>query len=133
MSQHINACRAVLSAIDMDDFPESVMLDYKHAESLNPESSARSVELPDGSSILFEQLTKIKGMKAAIEEQESKLKAQIGMFLEDADTGTIDGNKVVTWKTQTRDSFDMKRFESEHPALVEKYRKQTTFRVMRFI
>ena len=133
MATHINACRAVLSCIDADDFPEWVMLDYKHAEELNPNSSTKSVELPDGSAILFEQLDKLKSMKSAVEEQESKLKAQIGMFLEDADTGTIDGKKVVTWKTQTRDSFDMKRFESEHPALVEKYRKQTTFRVMRFI
>ena len=129
--KHIQACRDFLSAIDNDDMPEDILIDYHHAEQLNPKSEAKQVELPEGAGILFEQWATVKEHITTLEEHESKLKAQIGMFLGDAEEGTIDGNVVVTWKSQSRESFDTKRFESEHPALADKFRKTTSFRVMK--
>ena len=128
---HLNACRQFLQAIDMGEIPDDIIINLKHAEQLNPDVKTKSVELPNGSGILFQQLARIKEMIAALEKEESELKAQVGMYLGDAEEGTLEDKKVVSWKSQKRETFDTKRFESEHPALASKFRKVTTFRVMR--
>jgi predicted phage-related endonuclease len=51
----------------------------------------------------------------------------------DAEYGEVDGRTVCTWKTATRTSFDTKRFELEHPALADKFKKQTTYRAFRAV
>ena len=52
-------------------------------------------------------------------------------MLGDAAVGMFDGNEIVSWKNQTRTSFDQKRFEQEHPALADKFRKETNIRIMK--
>ena len=62
---------------------------------------------------------------------ESELKGKIASLLGHSSTGIVNGATAVTWKNQSRTSFDNKRFASEHPELVNEYTKTSTFRVMR--
>ena len=81
--------------------------------------------------VTIQQLEKTREVKKRAEDQEDTLKAEIGLLLQDADEGTINGSTVITWKNQNRESFDSKTFEKEHPALFAKFRKTSTFRIMR--
>jgi predicted phage-related endonuclease len=96
-----------------------------------PESTAKKMMLSEEATTIISQLDKVREMSKALAEQESELKTQLGLMREDAEEGIVNGEVVVTWKTQSRSSFDQKKFEAEHPALVSKYKKKTTFRVMK--
>jgi predicted phage-related endonuclease len=52
-------------------------------------------------------------------------------MMKNSEEGILNGDIVVTWKTQTRNVFDSARFDKEHPALSKKYRKDTSFRVLK--
>jgi predicted phage-related endonuclease len=52
-------------------------------------------------------------------------------MMKNSEEGILNGDIVVTWKTQTRNVFDSTRFDKEHPALSKKYRKDTSFRVLK--
>lgn len=68
-----------------------------------------------------------------MEKEADELKLHIANFMQEADTLTFGGKKVLTFKTQKgRSSFDKTRFESEHPDLAAAYTTQgANFRVMR--
>ena len=129
--KHLDQCREFLSAIDNGVPPSGVFLEYKHASELFPDDDGGSVELPSEAQVLLEQLNKTKEMKKHLEEQENRIKGDLGIMLGESEKGTINGKVVVTWKTVKKNSFDMERFESEHPALVNKYRKQSQYRMMK--
>jgi predicted phage-related endonuclease len=129
--KHIDRCREFLSAIDNGVPPAGVVLEYKHASELFPDSDGATVELPAEAQVLLDQLNKTKEIKKHLDDQENLLKGDLGVMLGEAEKGTINGKVVVTWKTVKKDSFDMSRFESEHPALVAKYRKQSQYRMMK--
>ena len=128
---HIFKCQEFLADIDNGIPPAACKLEYKHVECMYPESTAKKMVLPEEAATIISQLDKVREMSKVLAEQESELKTQLGMMMEDADEGIIGEEIVVTWKTQSRSSFDQKKFEAEHPALVSKYKKKTTFRVMK--
>jgi predicted phage-related endonuclease len=76
-------------------------------------------------------LEKTKEAKKKLEEVENALKAELGLMMKNSEEGILNGDIVVTWKTQTRNVFDSTRFDKEHPALSKKYRKDTSFRVLK--
>ena len=55
--------------------------------------------------------------------------------MEDADTLTHEGRKVLTYKSQAgRQSFDARAFKDDHPELAAQYTKQgAPFKVMRTV
>lgn len=95
--------------------------------------SSLSVQADD---LLIDDLEKIQSIKAQVKEleaQEDALKARVLMALESAETLLYQGVKVATCKTQTRNSFDAKAFEKDHPDLYAQYKKQSSTRVLRII
>jgi predicted phage-related endonuclease len=80
---------------------------------------------------IIEQLDKVKEAKKHLDNAEGELKSQLGLLMKEAEEGILNGDIVVTWKTQTRNVFDSSRFDKEHPALSKKYRKDTSFRVLK--
>ena len=131
MQTHIEACAVFLECIANGELPPNAVPNYENISNAYPTGSQSSVELPQEALGLIQQLEKTREVKKRAEDQEDTLKAEIGLLLQDADEGTINGSTVITWKNQNRESFDSKTFEKEHPALFAKFRKTSTFRIMR--
>ena len=128
---HIEACRVFLAYVDMGMFPENAIPSYENVSALHPNAEAGSVELSADAVQLLEQLTKTKAMVSELEEHASALQAAICQEIGDKSQATVGGNVVATWKDVSRSSFDQKKFEKDHPALLDKYKKTTTYRQFR--
>jgi predicted phage-related endonuclease len=92
--------------------------------------SEHVADLTDLSSVIA-QLREVQAEKRELNDREDELKASLAAAMDGATVGTVDGQEVVTWKQQSRISFDAKRFASEHPDLHKQYQTSSTFRVMR--
>ena len=103
---------------------------YDDIQTMYPSAEANTVDITSHAHLLSE-LRDVQFQKKELGVIEDELKAKIAVLLGDSDTGMVDGNAVVTWKQQSRSSFDTKGFSADHPDLVEKYTKSNTFRVLR--
>jgi hypothetical protein len=130
---HIEAARKFLGFIDMGMMPDMADPTYDNAASLYPEGYGNTVVLGHEVYASLERLAQAREQKRQAEEVEDLIKGELAMLLQDAEYGAIDGTQVVSWKNSKRTSFDTKKFEAEHPALAEKFKKTTTFRTMRII
>jgi putative phage-type endonuclease len=70
----------------------------------------------------------IKDAKAEVDGIDALLMEDLG----DAEVGTINGQKVVTWKGSTRNSLDTKALKEAHPALAAEFMKATEVRTLRY-
>ncbi|MBM4076071.1 MAG: hypothetical protein FJ267_10540 [Planctomycetes bacterium] len=73
----------------------------------------------------------IKKSMKDLETAEDQIKADICEAMGEAEFATINGVLAATWKTSTRTTLDQKKLEQDHPALVAKYKKQSTIRTFR--
>jgi len=129
---HIEACRRFLAAIDMGIMPDDAVLEYRHVQDRHPEGEkSKEVDLPMSALATIERLLLAKEQIKQAEATEDACKAELCAILGDAEYGMIQDELVCSWKTSTRDSFDTKRFQAEHPALWDKFRKTTTVRTFR--
>jgi len=127
---HIDACSTFLSYIDNGLVPYGAQMNYENASDLNP-SREDIKELPESFLETLEMLESARKMKSEAAALEEQAKTAIAMALGGCETGSINGEKVVTWKTSKKSSFDTTRFQAEHPALAEKFMKQTEYRTIR--
>lgn len=131
---HIEAVRRFLACIDMGMMPDDAVLEYKHVTQMFPESVGgidNVKELNNNALVLIERYLLAKEQIAAAEAAESLAKAELCAILGDSEYGVVNDNLVCTWKTSTRTSFDSKKFEKEHPALANKYKKESKYRTFR--
>lgn len=131
MTHHTQKVEEFLAAIDMGFAPPFVSLTLAHVAQQHPEPTEVSVELPDDAAQLLADLTAAKQTAKAAKETEDGLKAQLASLIGDAEVGRLNGDTVVTWRAQSRDSFDGKSFQADHPDLYRKYVKTTMMRVLR--
>lgn len=127
---HIAACQEFLRHIDAGVVPPNAQMSYENASYLNPSNSS-TAELPETFVVVLELLETARTLKSEAVALEEHAKTEIAMALKGCDVGSINGDKVVTWKVSKKSSFDTTRFQSEHPALAEKYIKQTEYRTIR--
>lgn len=133
---HIEKCREFLAAIDMGMMPSDAVMEYKHVVKRFPEGDRdpdKAVDLGPDVLAMIERYMLAKEQKQQAETVEDLIKAQICEMLGDAEYGLMQDELLVTWKTASRTSFDMKKFEAEHPALAAKYKKQTKYRTFRVV
>lgn len=130
---HKQRVREFLSAIDDGNLPDMVTLEYSMLEKMYPDSQPKTVELTQDQANIVSQLITVQEMIKGLEDQESKLKAEIGAVLQDAEHASYNGEAMVSWKTVKRTSLDTKALEAAHPALIEKFRKSSQYRVMKTI
>lgn len=133
MELHKQRVREFLSAIDDGNLPDMVTLEYSMLEKMYPDSQPKTVELTQDQANVVSQLITVQEMIKGLEDQESKLKAEIGAVLQDAEHASYNGEAMVSWKTVKRTSLDTKALEAAHPALIEKFRKSSQYRVMKTI
>jgi hypothetical protein len=72
----------------------------------------------------------VKQRKAELAEIETEAKARIQEAMSNHDTGTLDGQAVVTWKEHKRTGFDQRAFKAALPEVAAHY--TTTTAVRRF-
>jgi len=126
---HIEACRKFLSYVDMGMYPDDVRPSYENVSSLHPDGNLnKTVEFNADDMSILEQLRKAQDVMKAMEEHMSQLQAELCRRMGEAATAVHDGIVQCTWKNVFRKTFDQKKFEEEHPALRDKYKKQTTYR-----
>jgi len=129
--KHIDACRKFLAAIDLGMLPDGAEYAFRHIQAQYPEGKNVSVELPSSMKEKINELNIIKrGIKDA-EAVEDRIKAELTALMGEAEYATIGGTLALTWKNSVRNSLDQKQLEAAHPALVEKFKKQTNVRTFR--
>ena len=127
-AEHISAVEKWLNAIDLGMTPTGVKWSYETISTRYAKSEPKTVELPEETRELIEQLRHVKSELKSYQELEDQLKAKICELIGDADTATINGETVATWKGQVRDSLDIKAFKFAHPDIARKFSKQVTTR-----
>jgi predicted phage-related endonuclease len=127
---HIEETTDFLWFVKMGEIPNDWPAAYDEVQKAYPSSSANAVDLSSVREMMA-RLRMVMADRKLLEKEEDELKAAVGLALGGNDTGTLDGDTVVTWKQQSRTSFDSKKFSADHPDLYEKYQMSSTFRVMR--
>jgi putative phage-type endonuclease len=85
---------------------------------------------------LAQRLEALKQVKSVIQQQEElkdQIENEIRLALGHAETGLIDGQKAVTWKTQKTTRFDSKRFKEEQPETYGQFQVSSESRVLRIL
>ena len=91
-------------------------------------AAGKAVELDTSFSSEFQRLKQIKEETKALADEEDSIKARIMSAMADAETATLDGITVCTWKGSTTNRFDSKAFKEAQPDLYKQYTKATTGR-----
>lgn len=88
-----------------------------------PQSTTRSLVVPEHVVSIAVELAKVKAYKAQAEAAEALLAAQIQQHMQDAEAISLPGGKLLaTWKsTKPRQSFDVESFKTEHPELYKAF------------
>ena len=128
---HIDAVVEWLSAINNGVPPEGVSWTRSTVETLYPEVVRESVELGPRALSIISELNSVKYNEKVLNATRAKLEGELCDLLQDAGTGTVNGDAVVTWRTQSRKSLDQKSLKRDHPDLIEQYQKESTYRVLR--
>lgn len=131
IDEHIEATAQWLNAIELGITPMGVTYSYETITTRYQQTTSETVELNETVADLISQLKHVKSELNSYKELEDKLKAQLCDLIGPAETATINGATVATWKGYKRDWFDTKRFQSENPDLYAKYLKTTTSRTLR--
>lgn len=71
--------------------------------------------------------TAIKRTARIRDEAAAEIKARLG----EAEEGTVEGARAVSWRTQSRTALDEDQLKADHPELVKQYQKTTEHRVLR--
>ena len=127
---HIRAVQDFVFHLSIGEASPEWPATYDDIVSTYPEASGSTADI-SGYAHLLSELKDVQFQKKELATIEDELKAKIAGLLGDADTGLVDGTAMVTWKNQSRSSFDSKRFAADHPDLAEEYTKSSTFRVLR--
>lgn len=81
----------------------------------------------------IEQIRQLNDAINKLEERRDALKADIIEALGEAEAGAVDGTVVVTYRSQTRSTFDVKKFRDQNPKLAESYTRTSVTRSFRFV
>ena len=129
-AEHISAVERWLNAIDLGMTPPGVKWSYETINRKYLKSEPITKEIPFEALDIIERLKHVKSEAKAYAELEDQLKAELCDLIGQADTATVNGTLVATWKAQTRDSLDIKAFKAAMPDVAKKFSKQTTTRTL---
>ena len=129
--RHVQAVTEFLNSIRDGQVPAVWATSYEDVSAMHSVADGGKVDLSDYDDMIV-RLREVQRLKKAMGEEEEQIKAFFGQVLGSNEAGVVDGAELVTWKPQTRKSFDQKRFAQDHPALYAGYQTSSTFRVMRF-
>ncbi len=80
---------------------------------------------------LVAELADVRRRLDELSRRRDWLEAQIKDRLREAQVGTVDGVRAVSWRAQTRRIIDTRRLKAERPDIAEQYTSERTTRVFR--
>lgn len=104
---------------------------YEEATTIYHMDTHDAIEADSAILSAYSELKDIKEQKKALESREDELKTRIVDFMRDKALLMNGGQKLATYKMQSRNAFDSKRFEAEHPDIYSQYIKTSTAMVLR--
>lgn len=94
-------------------------------------SNGKAVEAQGELAIDYGEYARIAGEIKELKKQQDALKTKIAISMKDNEILTLDGKKVLTYKTQTSKRFDSDSFREDHLDDYYDYLKESSTRVMR--
>lgn len=129
----MNAERAFCECVEAEIPPEGIDGSEATTEALGnmfPESNGETVSLFNASKLL-EQRDRILTIKKTLEIEVDEINNQIKAEMGDNERAVCD-RWTVTWKSQSKKTFDRKALEKDYPGIdLDKYYKTTSTRVFR--
>lgn len=129
----VDKVEAFCTAIDDERLPEEVELSAEQVSKLHPTPDAGEIEIGTAGLELVQRWQAAKEMLKHYQDEEQTLKDALANLLRNHDAGSIDGHKVITFKSQSTTRFDSKAFTEANPELAKQYSKPSSFRVMRVV
>jgi putative phage-type endonuclease len=98
-----------------------------------PESKARSVVATDIIVSAVEDLKRLRQESKRATDQADDIELTLKAFMGDADAliAAQQVRPLATWRSQSRDSFDVRTFTEAHPDMAQQYRRVSSYRVFR--
>ncbi len=94
-------------------------------------SNGKAIEAQGDLAIDYGEYARIAGEIKELKKQQDALKNKIAISMKDNEILTLDGKKVLTYKTQTSKRFDSDSFREDHLDDYYDYLKESSTRVMR--
>lgn len=130
----VAAVESVWTWLDLGMTPEGCDLAAEHLAKLYPSPAPGSVVEAEGDGIAIVQAwLRAKDELSEAEKAEKTCRDKLCALLGDAEAVAVNGKPFVTWKAQTRTSFDSKALLADQPELGAKYERTSAFRVLRAV
>ena len=123
---------AFCRAIDEQRLPDDVELTAPQVSALFPKAEGET-ELDSSALSLITEWGAIKDAIKDLENKEKAVKDSLANMLRDSEFGTVDGQRVISYKTQTTKRFDTKAFADAYPELQAQFTTQSAYRVLRTV
>lgn len=128
----VQEVEAFCQAVDANKLPTDSSLTMQQVAALYPKPEG-TVELTSDVLHDIEQWNAIKDAIKQLEADEKRIKDKLADALRDAEFGTVNGAKVLSYKAQTTTRVDTKGLAFAHPEVADAFTTSTTFRVLRTI
>ena len=130
ISLMIENVEAFCTAIDEERLPHDIELTVPQVSALYPKASGET-ELDSSALTMIAEWNALKEAIKDLETKEKLVKDELANLLRDSEFGTVDGHRVISFKSQTTKRFDTKAFALAYPELQAKFTTQSVFRVLR--
>ncbi len=104
---------------------------YVDVQRMFPKHIEKAIEADEAALGAYLTYRENKAHEKEVKALLKPLQMQIGAFLEEHDTLTVDGEPVLTWRTQSSRRFSESAFKADHPDLYAKFLRDLPSRVMR--
>ena len=81
--------------------------------------------------LIFDELVGVAAMLKDMKERDAAIRAKLKAAMGEATALVFEGQKLATWRNQSRRSFNSKQFQKDHPQLYAEYTTETSSRVFR--
>ena len=129
MTRHVEA---FCQAIDEERLPDDITLTAPQVSALFPQAEGET-ELTPTALAKIEEWSAIKDALKDLEAKEKAVKDELANMMRDAEFGTVAGQRVLSFKTQTTKRFDTKAFADAYPELQAQFTTQSAYRVLRTV
>lgn len=126
----LNHVALFCEAIDAEKLPDEVRLTAPQVADLFPKAEGETA-LDNSAIAMIAEWSALKEALKELEAKEKAIKDALADMMRGAEFGTLDGYRVLSYKTQSAKRFDSKALLAARPELQDIYTTQSTFRVLR--